>query len=79
MKKNMSWKFTDESFVTFQSSVSGPGEFGLRLMSVFLYQTIVVFIAHFQNKLMSVLEYSTKLGEDQEEDLTFFIHTIKYK
>ena len=28
MKKNMSWKFTDESSVTFQSSVSGPGEFG---------------------------------------------------
>ena len=25
----MSWKFTDESSVTFQSSVSGPGEFGL--------------------------------------------------
>ena len=31
MKKNKSWKFTDESTVTFQSSVSGPGEFGLRL------------------------------------------------
>ena len=29
MKKNMSWKFTDESSVTFQSSVSGAGEFGL--------------------------------------------------
>ena len=28
MNKNTSWKFTDESFVTFQSSVSGPGEFG---------------------------------------------------
>ena len=28
MKKNTSWKFTDESSVTFQSSVSGPGEFG---------------------------------------------------
>ena len=35
--------------------------------AIFLYQTIlVVFIAHFQkNKLMLVLEYSTKLGEDQ--------------
>ena len=31
MKKNMSWKFTDESFVTFQSSVSGAGEFGHKL------------------------------------------------
>ena len=29
MKKNMSWKFTDELSVTFQSSVSGVGEFGL--------------------------------------------------
>ena len=29
MKKNTSWKFTDESSVTFQLSVSGPGEFGL--------------------------------------------------
>ena len=31
MKKNPSWKFTDESSVTFQSSISGPGEFGLGL------------------------------------------------
>ena len=29
MKKNTSWKFTDESSVTLQSSVSGAGEFGL--------------------------------------------------
>ena len=29
MKKNMSWKFTDELSITFQSSLSGPGEFGL--------------------------------------------------
>ena len=29
-KKNTSWKFMDESSVTFQSSVSGPGEFGLK-------------------------------------------------
>ena len=28
MKKNTSWKFTDELSVTFQSSVSGAGEFG---------------------------------------------------
>ena len=28
MKKNTSWKFTDESSVIFQFSVSGPGEFG---------------------------------------------------
>ena len=29
MKKNTSWKFTDELSVTFQLSVSGAGEFGL--------------------------------------------------
>ena len=29
MKKNTSWKFTDELSVTFQSPVSGAGEFGL--------------------------------------------------
>ena len=28
MKKNTSWKFTDELSVTFQLSVSGAGEFG---------------------------------------------------
>ena len=28
MKKNTSWKFTDEWSVTIQSSISGPGEFG---------------------------------------------------
>ena len=30
MKKNTSWKFMDELSVTFQSSVSGTDEFGLR-------------------------------------------------
>ena len=35
MKKNTSWKFTDESSITFQSSVNGPGEFGQRLESIF--------------------------------------------
>ena len=34
MKKNMSWKFTDESSITFQSSVSGPGEFGLYVVCI---------------------------------------------
>ena len=32
MKKNTSWKFMDESSVTFQLSVSGPGEFGLSVL-----------------------------------------------
>ena len=31
MNKNTSWKITDESSVTFQLSVSGAGEFGLRI------------------------------------------------
>ena len=31
MKKKTSWKFTDESSVTFQLSISGAGEFGLCL------------------------------------------------
>ena len=31
MKKNTSWKFTDELSVTFQSSVSGVGEFSLSI------------------------------------------------
>ena len=31
-EENMSWKFTDELSVTFQSSVSGAGEFGLSLV-----------------------------------------------
>ena len=30
MEKNTSWKLTDELSETFQSSVSGAGEFGLR-------------------------------------------------
>ena len=34
MKKNTLWKFTDESSVTFQSSVSGSGEFGLSTIVV---------------------------------------------
>ena len=34
MKTNTSWKFTDESSVTFQSSISGPGEFGLSTFGV---------------------------------------------
>ena len=31
MKKNTSWKFTDELSITFQLSVSGAGEFGLSM------------------------------------------------
>ena len=34
MKKNTSWKFTDELSITFQLSVSGAGEFGLNYVSV---------------------------------------------
>ena len=40
MKKNTSWKFTDESSVTFQSSVSGPGEFGLTMYVVHTFSGV---------------------------------------
>ena len=30
MKKNTSWKFADELSVTFQLSIRGAGEFGLK-------------------------------------------------
>ena len=33
MKKNTSWKFTDEASVTFQLSISGPGEFSLKVLT----------------------------------------------
>ena len=36
MKKNTSWKFTDESSVTFQSSICGAGEFGLNMKRYFI-------------------------------------------
>ena len=36
MKKNTSWNFTDESSITFQSSVSGASEFGLSLLNTIL-------------------------------------------
>ena len=41
MKKNTSWKFTDELSITFQSSVSEAGEFGYSpmLTLAFLRQT----------------------------------------
>ena len=34
MKNTLVMKFTDESSVTFQLSVCGPGEFGQRLKSI---------------------------------------------
>ena len=42
MKKNTSWKFTDESSITFQLSISGPGEFGLTLCTAFGKYTCAV-------------------------------------
>ena len=44
MKKNMSWKFTDESSETFQSSVSGPGEFGLKSKDACLTMRVNFFL-----------------------------------
>ena len=40
----MSWKFTDESSVTFQLSVSGPGEFGLGMYVSQIFNKIGVGI-----------------------------------
>ena len=51
MKKNTSWKFTDELSVTFQSSVSGAGEFGLKL--VFTYFSVA-------NKLSNNTDFGTQ-------------------
>ena len=47
MKKNMSWKFTDESSVTFQLSVSGAGEFGLKPNTYFMELPIVLKAPNF--------------------------------
>ena len=56
MKKNTSWKFTDESSVTFQSSVSRAGEFGLRIIVprskdslFFSNETVTIFAAATDN------------------------------
>ena len=45
MKKNTSWKFTDESSITFQSSISGAGEFGHNLQSELINGKMFVYIA----------------------------------
>ena len=54
MKKNTSWKFTDESSVTFQSSVSGPGEFGqdLKFLNLFNFFDKCGPIAKYINKIL---------------------------
>ena len=44
MKKNTSWKFTDELSVTFQSSISGPGEFGLKFKQLFTSIDFIIYI-----------------------------------
>ena len=44
MKKNTSWKFTDESSVTFQLSVSGPGEFGLGIYSALVATFLLLYL-----------------------------------
>ena len=46
MKKNMSWKFTDELSVTFQLSVSGAGEFGLKVGILLKLQNIAITMIH---------------------------------
>ena len=51
MKKNTSWKFTDESSVTFQSSVSGPSEFGLYLAWLKHARHSPILVSALRNKL----------------------------
>ena len=51
MKKNTSWKFTDESSVTFQSSISGPGEFGLNSIECVPSLNVNIQIACFLSKV----------------------------
>ena len=38
----MSWKFTDESSVTFQLSVSEPGEFGLSVKLMLMLKLMLI-------------------------------------
>ena len=52
----MSWKFTDESSVTFQSSVSGPGEFGLRAEKIVYMHITYVF--NFYEKIAGFLVHN---------------------
>ena len=56
MKKNTSWKFTEELSVTFQLSVSGPGDFSLYIIPIptclFIhnlipYQRVLVFMLQY--------------------------------
>ena len=49
MKKNTSWKFTDELSVTFQSSVSGAGEFGLSEVGKDHVKHLEVFVGIMKN------------------------------
>ena len=45
MKKNTSWKFTDELSVTFQLSVSGASEFGPNISDGKFENVSLIFIS----------------------------------
>ena len=50
MKKKLVKKFTDESYVTFQSFVSGPGEFGHSWKKIGTPQKWIFFVhTYFKN------------------------------
>ena len=51
MKKNTSWKFTDESSVTFQLSVSGADEFGHNLHNRQSHSLLLTYLATLPNNL----------------------------
>ena len=60
MKKNTSWKFTDESSITFQSSISGPGEFGLGLKIFYFVIKISWLLALIKLLVISVYFFLMK-------------------
>ena len=61
----MSWKFTDESSVTFQSSISGAGEFGHCLIR----KKCNRIIEHIPVQLTIVLYYKIYPSMEKERDL----------
>ena len=71
----MSWKFTNESSVTFQSSVSGPGEFSLSVLLRFLLLTMLMNLLNYKltmNKNYFLLKIEEKIDRAKEEKLVIY-------
>ena len=64
MKKNTSWKFTDESSVTFQSSVSEAGEFGLIHTSSTLSYQMFVYTSKIKNSATTLPALSAHQSDE---------------